>query len=121
MNKSEALTRMSAIVYRLADSPPATLAELEQLGAEFDRLDRDFDTMNDEFPTNGLYSEDGLLHNRDDILWADAPIPRRWHRCTAWTYGYCYGSFYERCACGAVRRDRRSWFDRNTRRKGRRR
>lgn len=57
------------------------------------------------------------LHHRDGVAWLDAPMPWRFHRCSAQTYGYFnYSEQVERCACGAIRLDGRShWMNRNSR------
>lgn len=59
---------------------------------------------------------EGIIH-RDGVKWSDAPLPRRLHRCTAWTTAVRLGVL--RCACGAMTRapfeDR--WANRNARRK----
>lgn len=53
------------------------------------------------------------------VAWWDAPIPRRWHRCTAQTRGTInYFEKVERCACGAFAyadESPRIWLDRNSR------
>lgn len=52
--------------------------------------------------------------------WYNAPLPRRWHRCYVVTSGRIFtGAFYERCACGAARRNGGPWMDRNSRRRTR--
>lgn len=60
------------------------------------------------------------VEHRDGIDWFHAPIPRRLHRCTAWTVGWFnWFSKVERCACGAIRHDGRGhWAERNSRRRG---
>lgn len=60
----------------------------------------------------------GYLENWDGIPWHEAPLPRRWHRCKAWTRG-CVSIFtyVERCACGSIRLDRLVWIEKNQRRK----
>jgi hypothetical protein len=50
------------------------------------------------------------------VPWWAAPVPRRWHRCRAQTRGWRYFDEVERCACGAIRRNGRSWLERNARR-----
>lgn len=56
------------------------------------------------------------LWNLDGVSWHDAPIPKRWHRCSPQTYGVVnWFSIVERCACGAIRLDGRGWGERNTR------
>lgn len=50
--------------------------------------------------------------------WWQAPLPRRWHRCRAWTMGRVDGALIMRCACGGFRfASERFWMDRNSRRK----
>lgn len=50
--------------------------------------------------------------------WFEAPLPRRFHRCRPWTFGFGGGLTYvERCACGAIRLDHRVWLERNSRRR----
>lgn len=54
------------------------------------------------------------------VWWYDAPLPRRWHRCTVWSSGAIDGfgiNMVERCACGAIcHRGDRIWIERNSRR-----
>jgi hypothetical protein len=59
-------------------------------------------------------AELGISH-RDGVWWHDAPIPRRWHRCTPWTRSL----LADRCACGAIRTPF-GWTDKNSRRRKRR-
>lgn len=54
----------------------------------------------------------------DDIWWHQAPVPAPNHECWAQTSGWIDLTQIERCACGAVRRNGRMWFDRNTRSDG---
>lgn len=64
------------------------------------------------------------LH-RDGVPWYKAPLPRRWHRCSAWTEGSTDGgaTWVERCTCGALRYrlgpfgSARPWIERNSRAK----
>lgn len=51
------------------------------------------------------------------VSWADAPRPRRWHRCYPHTRGLFVGfGMTERCACGAARLDGDGpWINRNSR------
>jgi hypothetical protein len=59
------------------------------------------------------------VHDRGDASWRDAPIPRRWLRCTPWSTLYTPHDLVdaERCACGAIRLDGHGpWIYRNTRR-----
>lgn len=56
------------------------------------------------------------IWNRDGIDWADAPKPRRLHRCFVQTRGYLrYFTCVDRCACGAIRHDGGRWAERNSR------
>ncbi len=64
----------------------------------------------------------GLMVNRDGILWADAPLPRRWHRCKVWTApgpnawkDRILQGFDGRCACGAIKWEGH-WMRKNERR-----
>lgn len=52
------------------------------------------------------------------VNWADAPLPSRWHRCTAQTRGWIGLDYTERCACGASRHERGPWIRKNETRKG---
>lgn len=63
------------------------------------------------------------VFHRDDVPWNEAPLPRRWHRCRAWTVGQVSGQYVERCACGAIWMDgfRGGWSAKNERRKSQRR
>jgi hypothetical protein len=52
----------------------------------------------------------------DGIPWYEAPLPWRWHLCKAQTYGSTRIFFsVERCACGAIRLNKRYWVDKNSR------
>lgn len=55
----------------------------------------------------------------DGVAWADAPLPRRFHRCRPQTKGTT-GFFIrvQRCACGAYRDNYLIWIRRNERRHG---
>lgn len=57
--------------------------------------------------------------NRDGVWWYQAPLPRRWHRCSVWSTGEVQPFLViERCACGAVRMARENpWIEKNSRRK----
>lgn len=63
-----------------------------------------------------------LLKHRNGVPWYDAPIPRKWHFCRAWSSGWVDLTQLERCACGAQRdvyQGRWSpWVWKNTRRNG---
>lgn len=54
----------------------------------------------------------------DGVKWFEAPVPRRWHRCTPQTRAWI-GLFtrVERCACGAIRIDEGFWHNKNETRK----
>ena len=60
-----------------------------------------------------------FIEHRDGVPWHDAPVPRKWHRCSAQSWGWVgsYGLRYvERCACGAIRLHKKHpWDERNTR------
>lgn len=64
-------------------------------------------------------SEGSFLESLDGIVWHQAPVPRRWHRCWPQSRGqYKYTTLIERCPCGAVRLDgARWWIKKNSRRK----
>lgn len=53
--------------------------------------------------------------NRNNTWYFDAPLPRRWHRCSAWTVS----EDVSRCACGAVQMPsfQGDWIERNSRRR----
>lgn len=55
------------------------------------------------------------LRHRDGLAWHDAPVPPPDHVCWTQTSGWIGLNQYERCACGAVRRNGLEWWDRNTR------
>lgn len=60
----------------------------------------------------------------DGVAWSEAPLPSRWHRCCAQSYGYPSEGLMAvyRCACGGVLMDSSSdaaWLDRNSRRRER--
>jgi hypothetical protein len=71
----------------------------------------DFDARREE-----AERELGISH-RDGIPWYKAPVPHRWHRCSAQTVGLV--DAIERCACGALRytygRGAGLWGERNSR------
>ena len=48
--------------------------------------------------------------DRHGLVWRDAPIPPRFHRCRVWSYGWWAGTRIERCACGGTRYDGGAWF-----------
>lgn len=50
--------------------------------------------------------------DKDGIPWHEAPLPRRWHRCSVWSLNI----FGARCACGACWFEAH-WCDRNARRR----
>jgi hypothetical protein len=58
------------------------------------------------------------IYHLGGVPWHEAPIPGRLHRCIAQTGGWYHRRFIERCACGAIRIDRRrgTWSERNSRR-----
>lgn len=59
------------------------------------------------------------IENKDGIVWYAAPKPHWWHRCRAQSRGrLSTGTYYERCACGAIRGELASrWHNKNDRRK----
>lgn len=61
-----------------------------------------------------------ILH-KDDVPWSEAPLPRRLHRCEAWTVGVDRRDgkieTVHRCACGAINIDRLGWMEKNSRRR----
>jgi hypothetical protein len=60
----------------------------------------------------------GIVH-RDGIPWYQAPLPRRFHRCEAQTYGLRMGVL--RCACGGIASTFGPWMEKNSRRRRQRR
>jgi hypothetical protein len=60
------------------------------------------------------------IESLDGVDWNDAPLPRRWHDCTAQTRGWMSLNYVERCACGAIRDSTREpWMEKNQTRHGR--
>lgn len=53
----------------------------------------------------------------DMILWYEAPLPRRWHRCWAQTADASFSPSVRRCPCGGVSLDYGRWVGRNSRRR----
>lgn len=105
MNRDEMLEEM----YRLAaeiELGASTPAALKRITTQFDELDCNIDAAPDPLTR---------VRHRDGAPWYEALVPRRWHRCRTQTSGYVRFTFFERCACGAVRIDGRAWIDRNTR------
>jgi hypothetical protein len=63
---------------------------------------------------------DQMIQHANAVTWAEAPIPRRLHRCRRQTVGVVrFFTLIERCACGAARIDGGPWIEKNSRRKGR--
>lgn len=62
--------------------------------------------------------EQGLefVEDLDGVSWYDAPKPKRLHRCAPQTTGYIGGVHIDRCSCGAVRINMRTWEEKNSRR-----
>lgn len=66
-----------------------------------------------------------VLKHLDGVVWADAPKPSRFHRCSSQTRGWDYSNgqvlIIDRCACGAIslrfRGEKVHWSDRNSRKK----
>ena len=57
-----------------------------------------------------------FLEHLGGVSWADAPRPRRWHRCKPQTRGFFHGRMTYRCACGAAAVDwPEIWINRNSR------
>lgn len=70
----------------------------------------------------GITTGQADIRHRDGISWINASVPRRLHRCWVQTEGVLggpLGDLYQRCPCGAVRRNNGYWMDRNARRKRR--
>lgn len=107
MNRSEMLQEMRDIA-GIFESGNVSTEDFDQLRARFEELDSQIDDAPDT-------RTPGDIAHRGGTPWHDAPKPRRLHRCRVQTSGWVGFTFYERCACGAVRMDRRAWFDRNTR------
>lgn len=70
--------------------------------------------------TGGTKGGSTEIWDRGGVSWHKAPRPRRWHRCRVQTRGW-FNDFdlVERCACGAIRLNGRSWLERNQRRRSR--
>lgn len=69
-------------------------------------------------PDNVWAQDRDSIQHCGSTSWRDAPIPRRWHRCTPWSTHYNPAHLVdaERCACGALRLDGHGpWIYRNTR------
>lgn len=70
-----------------------------------DGLQRVFEILEDRENKNGLW-------------WYQAPLPRRWHKCSPWSS--CWINLFdrvERCTCGAIRYNKGTWHEKNSRRK----
>jgi hypothetical protein len=64
-------------------------------------------------------SDDGRteIYHLDGLAWHDAPLPLTVHTCRPQTRAWMnWFIFVERCACGAIRYDRRRWENKNERR-----
>lgn len=58
------------------------------------------------------------MRHLDRVPWWEAPIPRRFHLCRAWSTGYVHWlTSVDRCACGAISIGGHRWMDRNSRRR----
>jgi hypothetical protein len=58
------------------------------------------------------------IESLSGIMWNDAPLPPRWHRCGAQTRGWISLNYIERCPCGATRlAPGGRWTERNQTRK----
>jgi hypothetical protein len=54
--------------------------------------------------------------NLDGVSWSDVARPRRWHRCSAQTYGVMdWFTVVNRCSCGAISMNGGPWDNRNGR------
>lgn len=71
-------------------------------------------------PEQTEHHRDGrpVLEHRNDEPWHLAKIPWRWHRCRPQTTATTAEGelLWQRCACGAERKPRTGWTDRNKRR-----
>lgn len=98
---------------------PAPPTEAERQTAELERKLFEQAGLPPPKPRPTITPRDDIQH-LDGIPWHDAPVPSRWHRCQPQTMGYLnYFTLIERCACGALRRDRDhlGWTDKNSRSK----
>lgn len=63
--------------------------------------------------------DDPQFYDRGGILWTDAPIPPKLHKCFAWTkMNKGFNPTVSRCACGAMEISpdwRGMWSERNSR------
>lgn len=75
----------------------------------------DFDLLREGINAGDPFT--GMVEHLDGVWWHEAPLPRRWHRCSTQTVGHAYGKLVERCACGAIRFDEGLWRDKNARRR----
>ena len=74
-----------------------------------------------------LLSSLSLFDNRNSgdithyggVAWYEHKKPFVLHRCWGQTTGWFSLTFYERCPCGAIRRDGRKWYGKNSRKRGR--
>jgi hypothetical protein len=85
-----------------------------QRAAERARRDQDPEShaaRRDRLYTTGA---DGFRH-LNGVAWHDEWVPSLGHSCWVQTCGRIGPDYYERCPCGAVRRNGRAWSDRNTR------
>jgi hypothetical protein len=58
------------------------------------------------------------LRHREGIPWPQAPLPRRWHLCSVWSWGFTpEGTPYGYCACGARRYGLNGWWKGKNRRR----
>lgn len=62
---------------------------------------------------------DGTLEHLHGVPFHQATTPRRLHACRAQTRGHVGDDLVERCACGASRRNKGPWLERNSARKAR--
>jgi hypothetical protein len=68
-------------------------------------------------PIEGGRTNDGIwVKHTFGRPWWQAPLPKKWHRCKAWSIIIMPDASVERCACGGIRIDHRMWVERNQRR-----
>lgn len=55
--------------------------------------------------------------HREGIMWHEAVLPFRLHRCRAQSSGWVNDYLVDRCSCGALRVDLQHWNFKNERRR----
>jgi len=81
-------------------------------------LDREIELARIRFEMGSLLSFPDDTEHRDGTPWDEAPMPSRWHRCSAQTSSWLGFDQVLRCACGAIRNTRfKGWLEKNSRRK----